>query len=341
MLPKTITSQPNSIYLLSSDEPLLIRDWLDAAREALRQQGFDEILSHQVEAGFDWDGLLEDSQNLSLFSQKKCHIVRFNSNKPGQVGARIIGQLCDNVIEDTIFILVFPKLDQAARNSAWIKKVKSSGELCELKPVYQNELVSWIVQRALSKQINLDQQAAMYIADLTEGNLLASDQELEKLALAFEPGKMLNLDQINQSIERSSRYTHFQLLDACLGAKPRRVNKILQGLRLEGYQPVQILYPIQNALETLQQLKLAQQKNQLNSSLWQSLRIWSSKQRLYSQALSRLSSQHLERLLQGCATLDRVNKGQLQAAYEDADWMRLKQLVNAFSGSHNEEYLNT
>jgi DNA polymerase-3 subunit delta len=340
MLPASLKSSPRSIYLLTSDEPLLIRDWLDSARVTLHDQGFEEILSHQVESGFDWDAVLEDSQSLSLFSQKKCHIIRFNSNKPGQGGARFIAQICESPVEDTVFILVLGKLDQASKNSAWVKKVRQAGELCELKPVYQNELVKWIEQRALSKGLQLDQQAAMYVADLTEGNLLASDQELEKLVLSSEPGLVLNLEQISEAIQRSSRYTHFQLLDACLAARTKRVNKILQGLQLEGFQPVQILYPIQSAIEVLLQLKRAQQKNQLNANVWQSLRIWSSKQRLYSSALNRLTQAQMERLLKSCATLDRVNKGQIQPAYEDADWLYLKQLVNAFCGNHKHEYLS-
>lgn len=332
MLPASLTSSPKPVYILSSDEPLLVREWLDAARKTLQISGYEEIVGHQVEAGFDWNGLLEESQNLSLFSEKKCHIIRFSSNKPGQIGAKFIGQLCELMPEDTVFILVMPKLDMASRNSAWLKKIKKVGESIELKPVYANELTGWVSQRALTKGISLDHQAAMYLADLTEGNLLATDQELEKLALAFEPDAALDLEQINQSISRSSRYTHYVLVDACLAGQAKRSVKILQGLQLEGFQPVQILYALQNAIEVLLQLKQAQQNNQLNNSTWQSLRIWKSKQRLYSNALSRFSSLQIERFLQSCATLDRINKGQQQPLYVDADWLKLKQLVASFSG---------
>ena len=332
MLPASLTSSPRPIYILSSDEPLLVREWLDAARKSLQESGFEEITRHQVESGFDWNGLLEDSQSLSLFSEKKCHVIRFASNKPGQVGAKFIGQICELLPQDTVFILVMPKLDMASKNSAWLKKIIKVGESIELKPVYANELAGWVSQRALSKGISLDHQAAMYLADLTEGNLLATDQELEKLALAYEPNAALNLEQISQSISRSSRYTHYVLVDACLAGQSKRAVKILQGLQQEGFQPIQIQYAIQNAIEVLLQLKQAQQRNQLNASTWQSLRIWKSKQRLYSNALSRLSYSQIERFLQSCATLDRINKGQQQPLYVDTDWLTLKQLVNSFSG---------
>jgi len=36
------------LYLLSGDEPLLLRDWLDGARDSLKQAGFEDIQSHSI-----------------------------------------------------------------------------------------------------------------------------------------------------------------------------------------------------------------------------------------------------------------------------------------------------
>ncbi len=332
MLPSSLTRSPRPIYLLSSDEPLLQREWLDAARQSLQQLGFAEILSYSVDAGFDWEALLQESQSLSLFSDKKCYILRFSSPRPGQVGAKYIAELCSAASDDSVLILVMPKLDMANKNTAWLKKIKQTGEVCELKPVYANQLAQWIAQRASAKGLQLDPQAAMLLADMTEGNLLATDQELEKLALSVEPGTLLNLEQIEQSISRSSRFTHYLLADACLAGQLKRAHKILQGLQQEGMVPVQILYALQGALEVLLQLKLAQQKGQLNANTWKSLRVWSSKQRLYSQALSRLGYRQIEQCLRSCAELDRINKGQQQPAYPGADWMALATLIEQFAG---------
>jgi DNA polymerase-3 subunit delta len=332
MLPDSLKSSPRPIYLLSSDEPLLIRDWLDSARKTLRESGFEEILSHQVESGFDWEGLLQESQNLSLFSEKKCHIIQFSSSRPGQVGARYITSLCEAGLEDTVVILVMPKLDMASRNSAWVKKIMQRGEHCELASVYANKLTQWVSQRALAKGLMLDEQAVMCLADFTEGNLLATDQELEKLVLVFGTDARLSLEQMSDSISRSARYTQFLLVDACLAGNTRRAVKILQGLQLEGVQPIQIQYSLQATFEQLLELKSAQQQQRLNAGLWKSLRIWQAKQALFSRALSRFSYRQIERFIQSCAKLDRINKGQQQPLYVDADWLALKQLVYAFAG---------
>ena len=334
-LPASISTTPKPIYLVSSDEPLLLRDWLDQARKSLHQLGFEEILSHQAGTGFDWGAVLEESQSLSLFSNLKCHIIRFSGNGPGQAGAKFINQIVETPVEDVVFILVMGKLDKSSHNSAWFKKLNQYGEVCELKPVYANELASWIMQRATGKGIHLDHQAAMYLADLTEGNLLASDQELEKLALTFGDDKQLDLEMIRESISRSARYNHFLLTDACLAGKTQRAVKILYGLELEGIQPIQIQYALQSMLQTLLQLKLAQQMHKLNDGVWRSLNIWKSKQNLYSMALARYSYAQIERFVQSCATLDRINKGQ-QLRYMQADWQAIRQLVGALLGINFE-----
>jgi DNA polymerase-3 subunit delta len=332
MLPESANKTLQSIYLLTSEEPLLQRDWLDQARSLLLEHGIEEIVSYQVEQGFDWDGLLEDGQSLSLFSQRKCLIIRFNSGKPGQQGARFINSVCEQLGADVTYILVMPKLETAARNSSWLKALKRAGEVIELKPVYPNKRPEWIMQRAASKGLNLDRQAAMMLAELTEGNLLATDQELEKLVLSIEPGRLVDYDEISRSIEQSARYTQYLLVDACLEGKMKRAVRIVRGLRQEGWVPVQFVYALQQTLEQLLNLKLAQREGRLNNETWKALRIWPSKQRLFSQALSRLEPAEIERLLVQCAKLDRLNKGQQRDAFDGDDWLALHTLVSELAG---------
>jgi DNA polymerase-3 subunit delta len=338
MLPDSTQKTLQAIYLVSSDEPLLLRDWLDQSRKTLLGQGFEEIVSYQVEQGLDWDSLMQDGQSMSLFSQRQCLIVRFNSSKPGQQGARFIQHITRQPGDDLVYILVMPKLDAAVKSSAWLKAIKKVGEVIELKPVYPNQRADWILQRAAAKGVSLDRQAAMVLADLTEGNLLATDQELEKLALTTRPGVMIDYAEINQRIEHSARYTQYLLVDACLEGKIKRAVKILRGLREEGMQPVQFLYSLQQALEALMQLKLAQRDHALSADTWKALRIWPAKQRLYSQALSRLGLPDIERLLVQCAKLDRLNKGQQRDAFDGDDWLALHILVAELAGVRQTEY---
>jgi DNA polymerase-3 subunit delta len=325
-----------SIYLVAGSEPLLVRDHLDQLRRRLHDAGYEDIQTLTADSTFDWTALLGEGDMLSLFASRKCRIVNIVSGKPGQKGSRAIQAICDKPDEETLFVFVVPGLDNATKNASWCKRLQQAGEVVELKPVYANQLPAWISQRAQSKGLNIDQQSAIFLAEHTEGNLLAADQELEKLSIRFKDQQKVDFETIEASVSQSARYTHFVLIDACLEGKVTRAMKILNSLRNEGYMTPQIRWALQSALVQLNSLKLAQSNGSLGDRVWQSMRIWKSKQRLYQQALSRLNSAQIERLLQSCATLDRVSKGQQDAGFPDQDWLLLRSLIAQLSGSRVE-----
>ena len=108
--------------------------------------------------------------------------------------------------------------------------------------------------------------------------------------------------------------------------------KILGSLSAEGYVTTQLLWALQASLQQLAGLKQAQVNGQISQRIWQELRIWSSKQRLFEGALARLRPDQIERLLQSCATLDRIGKGQQDAGFPQMDWLQMKSLVCEFCG---------
>jgi len=332
MLPKIFPDPDKSLYLLSSDEQLLVRDWLDAARISLHKQGFEEIISQQVEAGFDWNDLLQEGQMMSLFASKTCQIIHLRGNKPGQVGAKVLSLWCESPPEDKLLILVTSKVDRAVKNSAWFKNIQKMGEVIELKQIYANQLNGWIEQRAREKFFQLDLQTAAYLAEKTEGNLLAADQELEKLRILYPDQSSIEFKQVQQSISDSARYNQFVLSDACLVGKLKRALKVIASLRAEGYATVQIQYSLQRSIQQLLKLKQQQNSGSLNENSWRSLGIWSNQKSLYLTAMKRLSMTQIERLMQSCATLDRVGKGQQEPAFINRDWQQLKDLVVNFCG---------
>jgi len=328
-----ITQQIKPVYLLASGEPLLTRDWLDDARIALRKAGFEDILNLQSDTGFDWQSLSQEGDMMSLFSNCKCRIVTLPNGKPGPLGSKVIQGLCENPAAGNVYIFVTPTLDRQSRNSSWCKAIQAAGKIVEIKPVYDNQLADWLRQRAGRKGFAIDDQAAQFLAICTEGNLLSADQELEKLSMRFAGKDNIDFETIQASVAQSARYSHFLLVDACLGGKTRRALRILKSLQSEGYASTQLRWALQNSLQQLDRLKLAETGGNLGDRIWQEVRIWQSKQRLFRQALSRLTSAQIERLLQSCATLDRLGKGQQDSDFPDQEWFEIKSLVTRFSGA--------
>ncbi|MDJ0777321.1 MAG: DNA polymerase III subunit delta [Gammaproteobacteria bacterium] len=322
---------PQPLYLVTSNEPLLLRDWLDQARRGLRDAGFEDIVTLAVESGFDWNELAGDSDMMSLFSSHKCRVLSLPGGKPGSQGGKAIQALCADPPPGDVYIFAMPALDRASRNAAWFKAIQQVGEVVEIPPVYDNQLVDWLLRRATDKGIAIEPQAAQFLAERTEGNLLAADQELEKLAIRFAGDSAIGFDAIEDSVAQSARYSHFVLVDACLAGKAKRALRILRSLRGEGYATGQLRWALQSTLEQLGRLKQAEQRGGIGDRLWQSMRIWRGKQRLYEAALRRLTLPRIERLLQSCAKLDRLGKGQEEREFADSDWLEVEILVADFS----------
>ena len=328
-----IVQQLEPVNLLAGSEPLLLRDWLDAARRELRAAGFEDILNLQVESSFDWNQLLQEGDMMSLFSERRCRILTLASGKPGQQGGKAIQQLCESGDRDCLYIFVVPALDRQAKNSAWYKAIAAAGRVFELRPVAAESLAEWLRERARVKGLQIDTQSAQFLAERTEGNLLAADQELEKLKLRFAGHESIDFASIEDSVAQSARYSHFLLVDACLAGDTGRALRILRSLQAEGYATVQLRWALQHTLQQLDHLLLARRRGGLDDRDWRQMGIWRNKQRLYQAALTRVDGARVERLLQSCATLDRLGKGQQDSGYPDQDWMQLESLVVAFSSN--------
>lgn len=341
MFTDSFSPSPNSsIVLVSSDEPLLIRDYLDATRLAFRQAGYEDIKTLYVEQGFDWQAQ-DDSSNMSLFATQSLTIYQFFSAKPGVAGAKAIAELCEQANPDNVIVLSMPKLDGKTKNSAWCKNIKKVGDIVELKPVYANQLVGWLSQRAQQKQLNLSQDAIRFLADRTEGNLLAADQELEKLLLLFSPNEALTLEQVANSVANQARFTQYELADSCLMGNAKKAIKILKNQQAEGVPNLTLLNALKLNVDVLSKIKPVMNDAQLLSKVWLQLRVWDSKKRLYTQAANRLSSDQIDGLVQQCAKIDRVEKGQQRSHPEyvklkpispDIENLDMLELVHSFTG---------
>src|SRR5450830_388989 len=182
-----------SLYTLHGDEPLLIQEGADAIRATARTQGFGERSVHTVSgAHFDWSEVLAAGGSLSLFADRQILELRIPSGKPGLAGAAALVQLAEQARgNDSLLTLVtLPRLDKAAKNTAWFAALERCGVALQVEPVERNVLPQWLAQRlALQGQRvaagEEGQRTLQFFAVRVEGNLLAAHQEVQKLALLF------------------------------------------------------------------------------------------------------------------------------------------------------------
>lgn len=317
------------VYVLSGDEPLLLQESADAIRQAAVAQGYSERERHSIERGFDWNALLAGSNSLSLFAERKLLELRF-SGKPDAGAAEALIELAGRPPEDTILLILVPKLDGAAQKSKWLTALDDAGVSITLFPVDAAGFPAWLQARAQHIGLRLQPDALQLLAERTEGNLLAAGQTLEKLRL-LASGDNIDIDAVAEMVSDSARYSVFDLADAVLLGDAPRVARLMLGLEAEGQAESVVLWALQKDLRALtlaaEQMQSQGQRSPSPQLLGQ-LGFWAKRQGPAQQALRRLSLIRLQRLSSGLVEVDKAIKGQSA----ERAWDALLRLGMAMAG---------
>ncbi len=302
-----------SVYLICGDEQLLIEEACDAVLAKARSQGFTERSVLSSDTGFEWPALATAAGSLSLFSERRVLDVRMAPKQFDQTAGAAIEAHLDTPTDDVLLLMRTGRLETRQRGSKWFKRVESEGVAMVAWPIAPRELPGWVRDRCRATGIELSNDAAGYLCDSIEGNLLAAAQEIEKLALLALP-QPIDLDALRASVADATHFETFDLLDAVFAGEARRIRRILYVLREEGEQPLAVLGMLVAWIRRLMTGDIQ--------------RVPPQRARLLQAARRRLSAQTLDGLLAAALDVDRRVKG---TAPGDA-WHGLEDLALAFGG---------
>jgi len=319
-LPDALAKKLPPVVIVAGEEPLQHVEACDAVRAAAREAGVEEREVLHVEANFAWGRLTEAAANLSLFATRRLIEVRLGSGKPGQDGAKALRDYAESLQgSDDVLLLSTGKLDYREQKSAWFKALDKVGLFVPVWPVDPSRLGFWLRDRAGQHGLSLDLDAARLLGERTEGNLLAADQELQKLALMLPPGARVGAREIAGGVEDSARYDVFTLMDACLKGERVRVTRIMAGLRGEGVEAPIVLWALSRELRLLLSLQqhLDQGQSLEHACKAQKPPIFEKRRPAYQQALARLPLKRLHKLLLFAQRLDLSIKGAAALPLQD------------------------
>ena len=191
-------------YLLTGNEPLLLQESADAIRASALAQGFEEHLSFTLDAQTDWDSLFMSCQSLSLFAQRQTLTLQFPENGPNAAIAEQLIKLAPLLHADILLVCRMAKLSKAQENSAWFKALSAHAVLVPCQTPEQAQLPRWVVSRAKTLKLDIDDAAVQLLCYCYEGNLLALAQALERLSLQWPDGK-LTLPRVEAAVSDAAQ----------------------------------------------------------------------------------------------------------------------------------------
>jgi len=251
---------------------------------------------------------LANANSFSLFGDKTLLELRIPNDKINEAGKKTLLEYAENPPKNKLLLIITKKLSGPTQNTKWYKTIEKSGIVVQAWPINYQQLPEWITQRLHQQGITAEPSAIRFLAENTEGNLLAVKQAIEKIVLLYDK-KQLSLQEVVAAISDNSRYDIFSLVDAALGGDTKRTTRILNGLKEEGVEPILILWGLAREIRNLSimtfQLHLGES---LREVLYKN-HVWEKRQPLVRLGLKRHNQKSLLKMLQLAAKIDRLIKG--------------------------------
>lgn len=323
-LESNLQSSLAPIYIVSGDEPFQLGEACQTIREQCRAQGVTEREVLHVDRSFDWYQLTSAADALSLFAERKLIELRLPTGKPGDAGAKALLDYAGNPPLDNVLLLVTGKLDG---RSKWFKALEKAGIYVPIWPIEPARLPQWIRQRLQQRGLQASAEAVKLLAERVEGNLLAADQEMEKLLLLNGPGQV-DVQQVIEAVADSARYDAFSLMDAALAGDAVRVSRVLFGLRGEGVEAIALMGAMNYQLRAMCGMAADLQQGKGLEQVLAGHGVWDKRKPLVRGALQRHSLKRWQGFIWKAGEIDRMIKGLAQGMV----WDELLQLALRIAG---------
>lgn len=295
------------VYLVCGDEPLQSMECADLIRKQARESGADRTVLN-VETGFDWNRLQQESANMGLFASTMLMELRMAHHTPGRQGADALVKYCGDIPADNVLLVTMDKMDSRMQQSKWFKAIDKAGCVIQARKIEASRLPGWIRSRVKAMGKTIESDAAELIAQRTEGNLVAAQQELDKLCLLVDRDN-ISFEDVQNSVTDNSRYDVFAMIEYALKSNGNRVISMLRGLRQEGVEPISIYGAIMWELRRLCSIAAEVAAGVPRDRIYNEYRIWNQRQAAINEVLKRYKPADLNLLLREAIQIDRALKG--------------------------------
>jgi DNA polymerase-3 subunit delta len=321
-LPGLLQRSLAPVYLIAGTEQLLVQESRDEVIKAAQAQGFAERSVHQVTLGFSWDELAQESSAPSLFATRKILDLRLPTGKPGNEGSRALIEMAQAADSDVLLLVSCGDWGTAMRKLKWVKELAKVGVLVEIWPVKPQQLPGWIRQRMKRAGLDPEPAAVALLAELVEGNLLAAQQEIDKLLL-LDRSARVTVDDVARSVANSSRFDSFRLVECALQGALDECLRVAAGLQRTGVAIQAVTGAMYRELSVAEQARSAVRSGESEAAVFGRLRVWPARQAPMRRALGRLSEFQFAEVFRALGLIDRQSKGR---APGDA-WQTLDRLL--------------
>jgi len=324
-LRKALNNKDKLLYTISSNEEILTRDACTLIKGSLEKNGYTFGSNSEIQAGFNWQEWEDSLASPSLFSPKEFHILNIKSLRANLDGLlKVIERLSGINNDRPALIITAPFLLPKDLSKAWVKYSIDYGCLVQCWPIQGHELPKWIHGQAKEKNLDLTIRGASIVATLCENNLLAADQAIKALSLAFEK-KEIHDDDILDCLDNLSQFDAYKLVDAVLENNPKKAFRIFYNLKRLDVPISPIYYAFYREVNLLLRIREAKEGSALSMSELQGFGVWKKRQPVIYKAYNYFKPADL---YMSVKTIERIDQA-LKGIINENPWDNLSLLINA------------
>lgn len=290
-------------FLINETKQLLIEHVLDEEEKDFNLSVYD-LEETPIEAA------LEDAETFPFMGEKRLVILQnpafLTSEKSKGKVEHNIAKLEEYLSQPAPYSIVvfsapYEKLDERKKVT---KELKRKATIIEAKKLSEQELISWVKERAVSNGAMIENDAIELLLSLAGTNLFMLTSEIDKLALYAGENQPINKEIVDRLTARSLEQNIFTLVDKVVHRNVEAALRIYYDLLKQNEEPIKILAVITGQFRLIYQVKELARKGYGQQQIAGTLKIHPFRVKLAAGQAGAFSDEELTRIIKLLADAD-------------------------------------
>jgi DNA polymerase-3 subunit delta len=316
------SSHKNCIIVIGG-EPVITNYTVSLCQQYFKKKEFG-IESISINPSTKAIDLVPIFTNGSLFNSNNLYKITVAKGRISEEVKQLITQSIMSKLND--FYIISSEINpKDFKKSSWYKCLQKLSVITEANEPNTTEIIKLIKVRAVLYGLDLADDAISLIANFTEGNLLAAENEIIKLSLLHQ-GSTISATMLSKLLSNSSKYDGFKLIESCLKGKISDTHKAIKYLEEEGIEPLMINGLYSWIFRAISNIKISK-AGKCTQNDFLKLRIFGPSQNLVINCVNNLSVKQIEASLNKIRDIDLICKGLITGS----PWLELNRFVIGLS----------
>ena len=319
----TLRNNNKNCIIVMGGEPVVTNHIISLCQNYFKKKdfGIEVITINSSTKANDLISILSDG---SLFNNNNLYKILVSKGRILEEVKQLITKSLINKSDD-FYIINVETNPKDFKKSSWYKSLQKFSITTEANEPNSTEIIKSIKARVDLYRLDLTDEAINLIAEFSESNLLAAENEIIKLSLLYK-GKTISAGEILKLLSNNSKYDGFKLIEFSLRGKISETHKAITHLEEEGIEPLMINGLYAWIFRAIANIKISNE-GQYTQNDFLKLRIFGPSQKLVINCINNLSVKQIEASLNKIRDIDLICKGLLIGN----PWLELNRFVIGLS----------